>query len=601
MALGRAFIEVHADLRPFKKDLGGGIAALLKQTQAAVNKAVREGTEEAQKKVGGGTKGGRRISVRPKVDTTDIDKDTDRVAKGLRGKIEKGIRDGLTNAWESPGKSFDQARILLIAAIAAAVPVITPAVGGAIAGGIAAAGIGAGIALAFRDIRIKAAAKDLGQFISTGLTQASSVFVLPLLKAFIPLRSAASDFIGNISRGFAAIAPYVDDLAAGLSESIRIIGSALETTLSNSGPILRIIAEYMPVVADAFGYFLTEISNSGGLRSGLVYFFQLLSDAIIIVTNVLTFFGNLFAATLMMLDQLPDALVPDGWQQDIDEMIAAWDNSKEPAEKFKTNIIGIGGAFAGADAKARDLTTSLNTFFSTALGWTDASINFEESIDNVAAAFKRNGDNINISTAKGRENVRTVQDAIKAAIAARDAKIKETGSVQAGNEVYATQIERLRGVLRNAHLTKGEIEKLIGAYDEVPEEVSTDVSAPGLAAALAQARRLNAELDRLRVKAKNNPLGAGGNYAGVGGYADGGVTTREHLAWVSEGNRPEAIIPLSNPGRAAEVMAEAGLSGFGGGTIVVQMILDGKVIDERVVRTNQATARRVSQQPRALI
>jgi hypothetical protein len=40
---------------------------------------------------------------------------------------------------------------------------------------------------------------------------------------------------------------------------------------------------------------------------------------------------------------------------------------------------------------------------------------------------------------------------------------------------------------------------------------------------------------------------------------------------------------------------------MGGGTIVVQMVLDGQVIDERIVRTNQSTARQVGQQPRALI
>lgn len=599
MALGRAFIEVHADLRPFKKDLGAGISALLKQTQAAVNKAVRQGRDEATEKVS--QRRGKPLTIRPKLDSTDLDRDTDRAAKGLRGKVEKGVREGLSSVWSSPGKTFDQVTLLLIAAAAAASPVIIPMIGGAIQAGIASAGIGAGIALAFRDIRIKAAAKDFGTELLDGLTRAASVFVFPVLKSFGILKRYTSDFVGSMERGFAKIAPYVDDLADGLGQSIRIIGESLESALGNSGPVLEIIAEYMPVIADAFGYFLEQVSSSGGLRSGLVLFFQMLGDAIVIVTDTLTFFGDLFAAILMKLDQLPDFLVPDGWQQDIDEMIAAWSNSEQPADKFKMGILGIGGAFGQADSKVRDLTASLNIFFGNALGWTDANINFEDSIDRVAESFKRNGDSIKISTDKGRENVRNVQDSIKAAIAARDAKIKETGSVDEGNKVYATQIERLRGVLKNAGLTKGEIEKLIGAYDEIPPEVSTDVNTPGLSAALSQAIRLNAELDRIRRKAMNNPLGAGGNYAGVGGYAEGGVVTRQQLAWVGEGNRPEAIIPLSNPGRAAEVMAEAGLLGFGGGTIVVQMVLDGKVIDERVVRVNADTARRISQQPRTLI
>lgn len=49
--------------------------------------------------------------------------------------------------------------------------------------------------------------------------------------------------------------------------------------------------------------------------------------------------------------------------------------------------------------------------------------------------------------------------------------------------------------------------------------------------------------------------------AGVPGHADGGVFSSPHISWISEGYKPEAVIPLSNPTRASAVMQQAGLGG----------------------------------------
>lgn len=56
-----------------------------------------------------------------------------------------------------------------------------------------------------------------------------------------------------------------------------------------------------------------------------------------------------------------------------------------------------------------------------------------------------------------------------------------------------------------------------------------------------------------------------------GGYADGGIVTRPTFGLVGEAG-PEAIVPLTRPARAAEVMAQAGLGG--GSTVVKQYTLN---------------------------
>lgn len=601
MALGKAFIEVHADLSPFKKDLGKGIATMLKETQKAVGKAVNDGLDEAASKSSGKASKFRAPKIKPEIDTSGVDKDADMIQRKFGGAFRKSVSEFTGQITEvlGSGATYNLLTAGLITAGIIASPFLAGVIASAITLGIGLAGIGGGIALAFQDARIKSAASEMGDRVMAGLSNAGAVFLGPVKRALEILESAFGRFLPKLERGFAAIAPYVDNLALGVAGFLDALGPGLEDALAGSGPLVQVLADYLPVVGDALGYMFQTFAENAGARAALAGFFQLLTDAVIITTDAMSVLASAFGAFITWLNLLPPAIVPDSWEADIQEMADAMWTVPEPAAATSASIFKIGDAASGASSKAKDLTASLDTFFGAQLAWVDANVNFEGSIDKVAESFKGANDSINAGSAKGREHITVVNDAIKAAIRQRDAKIKETGSVAAGNAVYATSIERLRGVLKNAGLTKGEIEKLIGAYDDIPPGVSTEVSVPGLATALTQAQMLNYELNQIQHDKLSRGRSNGDGHAG--GYAEGGVVRQEQLAWVGEGNRPEAIIPLSNPGRAAEVMAEAGLLGMGGGTIIVQMVLDGKVIDERIVRANQSTARQLGQQPRALI
>lgn len=606
MALGRAFIEVHADLKPFKKSLGTEVGRIVKETQKAVDKAVSEASGKATK----GRKGGG-FSIKPKLDTSGADKD----AKGFFNRFRKASKDAFEKIGGDIGNAITNSQDVRNAAIGIAATVgvlISPAIAAMIAGTITAAlgtaGIGAGIALAFQDTRIKSAAQVMWKAVMGGLDKAASVFIVPVQKAVDTIGVAFIRFMPRIERIFQGLAPYVDDLAAGVSGFLDAVGPGLEAAFGNSGPFIQILAEYLPVIGDAIGYFFQQISESEGARAGLVLFFQMLGDLIVYSADFITFLSDAFGRFVKFATPALSALqalgiigIPSGILLDLEEMSHAMDIAQQSATGAGGGMQILHDKTASTAEKTRDLNTSLNEFFGASLSASNAAISYEAALDGVSSSLRDNGKNININTAKGRENVTAVNNAVTAAIAARDAKIKETGSVTEANKVYATQISRLQAVLHKAGLTDAQIATLIGTYKKIPPAVATDVSAPGLSSALAQAIRLNAEYDALRAKARTNPAGKGGDFTGVGGHADGGIVRREQLSWVGEGNKPEAIIPLTNPKRAAQVMNEAGLSGFGGGTIVVQMVLDGKVIDERVVRVNQAQARKFQQQPRRVI
>lgn len=87
------------------------------------------------------------------------------------------------------------------------------------------------------------------------------------------------------------------------------------------------------------------------------------------------------------------------------------------------------------------------------------------------------------------------------------------------------------------------------------------------------------------------------------GHADGVISTRQHIAMISEGNRAEAVIPLTDPARARELAARSGLTQLlgGGDTQVVVYIGEEQVmarVEKRVAGAMRAFGRSMKYGPR---
>jgi tape measure domain-containing protein len=68
-------------------------------------------------------------------------------------------------------------------------------------------------------------------------------------------------------------------------------------------------------------------------------------------------------------------------------------------------------------------------------------------------------------------------------------------------------------------------------------------------------------------------------------HSAGGLISRETLSWLGEGNRPELVLPLTNPGRTQQLL---GAAGIGGGITINQTLNISGAADP------QATAREVA-------
>jgi hypothetical protein len=67
-------------------------------------------------------------------------------------------------------------------------------------------------------------------------------------------------------------------------------------------------------------------------------------------------------------------------------------------------------------------------------------------------------------------------------------------------------------------------------------------------------------------------------------HASGTISTRQHLAMISEGNAAEAVIPLTNPARARQLADQSGLTSMLNADTKVVVYIGDEQVEARVVR-----------------
>jgi hypothetical protein len=79
-----------------------------------------------------------------------------------------------------------------------------------------------------------------------------------------------------------------------------------------------------------------------------------------------------------------------------------------------------------------------------------------------------------------------------------------------------------------------------------------------------------------------------GSFGGAPGHATGTISTREHMAMISEGNRPEVVIPLSDPNRARQLANASGLTKMMDNNVNVMVVIGDEQIQAKVQKWSKA-------------
>jgi hypothetical protein len=311
------------------------------------------------------------------------------------------------------------------------------------------------------------------------------------LVAIDPLILSARDFgdawtrVGpQVKSMFELMASSIRPLAQGLAGFVEEALPGLREALGNSGPIIAQFAHDLPMVGREFGNMFATMSRGEGVMKGMHFLMLTLAAVFKIVGGTihglsvafdfLTRNGEKVSAFLAHIPLLgkPFEILRDAAR-------AINDTGKEGGFITFSNGLDEGavaagraaGAVAALDKAMGQLNEKLDAQVQSMTAAIDTQIAYEAAVDDLTQSIKDNGKNLDIHTAKGRDNVTAIEAVAKAAFAARDAFIEQNqsqmglaGATQAANAAFKAQLDQLYLQLRGLGLADGAIQKLLGDW-----------------------------------------------------------------------------------------------------------------------------------------
>lgn len=584
MALGKAFIEVHADTAPFARELASQLDAIVKASDKDVRVTARKLGENVSTEAGEG------IRRNKKKVTTSLG-EVGQEATGFFARMGKGIIDTIDD-----GLSGLPAEIKLILAgvLVAAAPVVL-ALGAAIAGGITAGLslgglglIGGLFAAQFEEVRDKFT--TLTSTLRTVALNGAQSMVRPFLNAldligrrFTALDSEITSVFLNASR---AVVPLVDAVIGFVEEFLP----GLNAGLGNIDAFFAPLQVGLRQIGAAAGDFFDTILNNPEAPAAFYDILVAVEDTIQVITFLVDKGLDLYGVfkQIISLGGLIDF-------QDIDDVMILGKNYGIAGEEVGFFGEAIRGTVLPTEAETQaieELNAQIALLTKLTVAQVSNQIAFEQGLDDLAESLKENKDTLNLHNQAGRDNAEQLLKLAQTILQTRDDTIQLTGDTAKATTVFNKQTAQVYALAKQMGLSRTEVDKIIGALLKIPAPKQSGITSASLSRleAFNEALRDAIYLQNL-IDPTYNPRGPGGQQK----YAEGGIVTGPTNALIGEAG-PEAVIPLTKPARAAQIMADAGLSSMMSPNINVYIgntQIDA-YIDARVSQSNAVTARSLS-------
>jgi hypothetical protein len=381
----------------------------------------------------------------------------------------KQFNKGLLSSMGDLGGNLRGALIpVAIGAAGVLAPFLGAVIAGAVAGTVGVGGIAGGIAMAAREPRVKQAASRFGADIADEFFADGDMFVEPIIKGLDVLRNGFRNLgLSEALKPLADSVPVLAEAFAGFAVSAM---PGLKRAFEAAVPAIEVLADMLPRVGDALGDMFGDIAEGEDALTGLRSTLATVEALLRATGATVEFLSERWRDFLLMVqsgahhleDLAPDylaerfraieggmaemtgtaaklngefALIPGRMQNTADvagHLAERFQEQAEAANDAFKRMTELNEAYGAAVARQQDLM--------------GASINFEEALDDLTAAFEANGKTLNINTAAGRENMKIVQDGIREARNMRQATFEQTGSWAEANRVYDAAIRKLEGV-----------------------------------------------------------------------------------------------------------------------------------------------------------
>ncbi len=473
----------------------------------------------------------------------------------------------------------------LVGAAVFASPGIAAAIAGAVTGVVGIGGVAGGLFAASHDQRVRTAASDLGNFISSNFFSSGSSFVDPIVASVDILKKDFADL--DLSHTFALAAPYVTELAAGLGGLATSFMPGFNKALHDAAPTIQVLANDLPKIGKALGDMTAKLADSKGATEGLD---SLLADTVGLIDVLgtsLAWLGDRYAdynsfveGSFKGIAKLENLLGDKASAKDAQDVADAYGAVGRQAYHAAGGLVALDTANVNSligyresekaaralDAAMKDINDELDKWINKSLGASNATIAVAQDFADLGKTGVKGW---NLNTQAGRDNQKMINQSIadleRQRQAAIDAGDGSKASVDAANKSYEDQLDHLKKIAAGLGATKAQVDALAGDYN-------VNVFYHGISEGLA-AGAVGKEIKyTIGKRASGGPVMAGQPYV-VG----------EH--------RPELFVPSQN-GYIMPTVPTA--SSGGGGTVrhVIDLMVNGRLL--RTISIDDAVARGVS-------
>lgn len=580
MALGSAFIEVHADTKPFARELGRELSTIITAAEKDVRVSAGKLGESVSDEAGKGiSRNRKKVSTGLEEALSDTSGIGARLVKGLVDTIDDGL-SGLPA----------ELKLILGGALLAALPVavaLGSALAAAITAGLTIGGLGALSVLIgsqFEEVqdRFKSAISGIRTTALEGSEYLARNFINAINLVESRFRELDPILTTTFTRAAVALVPLVDGLVGFVEEFIP----GLNRGLANIDEFFAPLQVGLRQIGEAAGEFFDTILNHPNSAEAFY-------DILVFVEDLIEAFTWLVSVGLDVYGFLKDVselqFIDFQGIEDVEELAIAYRIAGEDVGFFGEALKGTIAPTEEETQAIEALNQQIALLTQLTFAQVENQIAFEQGLDDLAESLKENKDTLVLSSQAGRDNANVLLDLARTILQTRDDTIQLTGDTAAATATFNKQTSQVYALARQMGLSRAEVDKIIGSLLKIPAPKQSGVTSASLSRleAFNEALRDTIYLQSLR-DPTYNPRGPGGQQR----YADGGIVTGPTNALIGEAG-PEVVIPLSRPARAAELMSQSGLGSMMSPTVNVYIgsqQIDA-YIDTRIEQSNAATAR----------
>lgn len=558
MALGKAFIEVHADTRPFARELATELNRIIRAAERDVRLSANRLGQNIGNNVNQGFNRNNRLgnSVRQALNPNANASVLRRWSQGIIDALDDGL-SGLPA----------EIKVALGAALVALLPVIGAAISAVVTTAVVGAFGALGFVIAAQFQVVEDAWGGVLATLMNVLNTSGSAFVQPVLNAFGLIQERAVKLESWFKEIFATAAQFVEPLTNALLNLVEGLLPGLLEALQNSTGILFELQTAFGNLGKVIGEALAVITSSDygddALRDLIFVLGAVILSAAWFLRVLTEIYGRLRDISLLLTG-------PSGWIDFFNEVAA------DKYAQGVTDAASANGLFKDsmyqllapteAEAKAlAEINSQISEYEKAALGRVNNQIAWQQAVDDFTASVRENGRTLKLTGQAGRDNANELINLAQVALKTRADTIALTGDTVLAQKAFLAQKQAIYDLAKQMRLSKTDTDKLIAGLLNIPPPVPSGVDA----ASVARLQRTLALINQIySAKGFGAVFGALGSALRPQAHAKGGVFTQPHMGLVAEAG-PEAIIPLNNPARASQVMAEAGLGGMAGTNVNV--------------------------------